>query len=270
MEGPKVKIISGWSDPGGSTVAFINLCNLFNDNGIECTYYGPHKWHLNKCNSASMDKISLAEDDNVLTHFIRPGSNLKKACRRHVLSCHETNMYPLAKMIKDGRIKKDEYSFFQYVSESQREWHRVFTPYQIIPNVISEVKPSKCSEKVAGVIGSIDPHKRTHLSIKRALDDGFEKVYLFGTITDVDYFNLRVLPLMSKQVEYMGHTDNKQEMYDKISSVYHSSKRETFNLVKAECQKAEVEYLGLNSADSSAEYLSNEDILNKWKEALEL
>tara|TARA_R110000824_G_scaffold52108_2_gene144880 strand:- start:2020 stop:2559 length:540 start_codon:yes stop_codon:yes gene_type:complete len=179
-------------------------------------------------------------------------------------------MYPIAKMIKSGRLKKNEYSFFQYVSESQREWHRVFTPYHVIPNVISELNPSKCSDDAVGIIGSIDPHKRTHLSIKRALEDDCGKIYLFGKITDVDYFNLRILPLMGDNVEYLGHLDNKQEMYDKVKTVYHSSKRETFNLVKAECQKAEVEYRGLNSADSNAEYLSNEDILNKWKEALEL
>ena len=34
-----VKIVSGYSDKGGSTTAFINLTNFFNDNGIDCTFF---------------------------------------------------------------------------------------------------------------------------------------------------------------------------------------------------------------------------------------
>ena len=45
-----IKILSSWSRPGGSTIAFIRLCNLFNDRGLECEFYGQHDWHLDKCN----------------------------------------------------------------------------------------------------------------------------------------------------------------------------------------------------------------------------
>lgn len=278
-EEPKVVLVSGWSDPGGSTIANINLCNLFNANGINCTFYGPHKWHLDKCKSGNLNGMKLGKEDNVITHFIRPGSNLKRFCRRHVLSCHETNMYPLKKMIKEEKIKLNHYNFIHFVSDSQREWHRVFHPYKIIPNVISKLEKSTHSKQklwntdapnIAGVIGSIDPHKRTHLSIKRALDDGVDKIYLFGKITDGDYFNIRVLPLMGDNVKYMGHADDKQEMYNQINKVYHSSKRETFNFIKAECELAGVQYSGLPSADSKAKYSPEEEILEMWKKALEL
>ena len=51
-----IKIISGWSNLGGSTESFIKLCNLFNDNNLECVYYGPHNYHLDKCKS---DHLSM-------------------------------------------------------------------------------------------------------------------------------------------------------------------------------------------------------------------
>ena len=57
-----IKIISGWSDKGGSTFAFINLTNTLNEYGYDATFYGPHTWHLDKCKSGILD--------NSLTIFI--------------------------------------------------------------------------------------------------------------------------------------------------------------------------------------------------------
>jgi hypothetical protein len=54
-----IKIITAHSTYGGSTTAFINLTNLFNNNGIECKLYGPHDWHLNKCNSENLIRLKL-------------------------------------------------------------------------------------------------------------------------------------------------------------------------------------------------------------------
>ena len=52
-----VKIISGYSEKGGSTTAFINLTNIFNENGIDCVFYGPHQWHLDKCKSGTFNDL---------------------------------------------------------------------------------------------------------------------------------------------------------------------------------------------------------------------
>ena len=46
-----IKIITGWSNRGGSTFAFINLTNKLNEYGYETILYGPHEWHLDKCKS---------------------------------------------------------------------------------------------------------------------------------------------------------------------------------------------------------------------------
>jgi len=50
-----VKIVSGWSNRGGSTFAFINLTNALNKAGYDTTFYGPHEWHLDKCKSGRMN-----------------------------------------------------------------------------------------------------------------------------------------------------------------------------------------------------------------------
>ena len=66
-----VKIVSGYTEKGGSTTAFINLTNFLNDNGIECVFYGPHEWHLNKCKSSLITDLKYEEEDIViliLTH----------------------------------------------------------------------------------------------------------------------------------------------------------------------------------------------------------
>ena len=44
-----IKILTGYSEKGGSTTALINLTNKFNEANIDCTLYGPHNWHLNQC-----------------------------------------------------------------------------------------------------------------------------------------------------------------------------------------------------------------------------
>jgi len=266
-----IKIISGWSNPGGSTVAHINLCNLFNDNGFTCTYYGPHDWHLDKCRSSSLDAgLSFDPDDIVITHFIRPSGVMKGNCKKSVLSCHETNMYPLKQFAKEGKLKFSNYDFIHFVSDSQRLWHRAFHPYEVIPNVISELKEAPKDLDTVGIIGSIDPHKQTHLSISRALKDGHTKIKLFGEVTNPDYFHHRVKPLMKEGITLEGHVDDKQKMYDQVGTVYHSSLRETFNYIQAECLATGVKYKGLKSAESGAKYMTNTEILDRWVEALEL
>jgi hypothetical protein len=83
----KIKIISGYSEKGGSTTAFINLTNELNKRGYNCTFYGPHKWHLSKCNSDLLSNFKFETDDRVICHYI----NLPKRpeVRKIVFSCHE-------------------------------------------------------------------------------------------------------------------------------------------------------------------------------------
>ena len=77
----KVKIVSGWSNPGGSTAHHISLTNLLNDNGYDCTFYGPHDWHKDKCKSANIQECRLDSEGyfNQPFHTAAP-SKCKEAC----------------------------------------------------------------------------------------------------------------------------------------------------------------------------------------------
>jgi hypothetical protein len=56
-------------------------------------------------------------------------------------------------------------------------------------------------------------------------------------------------------------------VYDRVDCVYHSSLRETFNLVQAECLKTGVEYRGLpeNTMPHDTYEFDNAVIVEKWK-----
>ena len=110
----KVNIASGWSYPGGSTLHHIGLTNLLNDNGYDCTFYGPHDWHIGQCRSGYLDRLDTNEDATLIAHFLY--QNIPPSKHR-ILSLHETNLYPLDKF-DDGH-----WDTIQFVSQHQKEWH---------------------------------------------------------------------------------------------------------------------------------------------------
>lgn len=254
----QVKIVSGWSNPGGSTSHHIALTNLLNDNGIDCTFYGPHEWHLDKCKSGHINECALTVYDTLISHFIEvPTRNVKK----HILSCHETNLFPLK------QLPLQNYDMIHFVSQYQKDWHGVDHPSVVIPGVIDKVKWTSPNNKTAGVIGSIDEHKQTHVSVQRALDAGYDKVLLFGKATDKPYFDKEIQPLLStKNVVMMDYCEDKEEMYGSVEAVYHSSKRECLPTVQGECMKANIPYFGLecNMRKRSDYEFNNQEILKKW------
>jgi hypothetical protein len=259
----KIKILSGWSDPGGSTVALINLCNLFNERGYDCTFYGPHQWHSHYCKGEPLNACPInEEDERLIVHYLKFPHRPEKS-GKVVLACHEKDVYP----VKDVPKFWDDIA---YVSESQKEWQGV--DGQIIPNVLSDLYPSKdIVIGTAGIIGSVDANKQTHLSIERAVEDGYKNILIYGNVTDQNYFDEKVKPLVEKhKVKMMGHEDNKQAMYDRITKVYHSSASETFNLVKAECLLTKTLYDGLDSSESGCELWTKTEILDAWKKLLNL
>ena len=124
-------------------------------------------------------------------------------------------------------------------------------------------------EKIAGVIGSFDENKQTHISIQRALADGCEKVYLFSEPYGPYYENY-IKPLINDNVILKGFVEDKQAMYDMLGCVYHSSKSEVACLVKDECESTGVVFHGNESTDNPPVLLTNDEIINKWLKILEL
>ena len=260
----KIKILSGWSNPGGSTIAFINLCNLFNESGLDCTFYGPHQWHMDQCRGDSLSNCAVNEGGEILIMHYLKIPHRPEASKKVILSCHEKAVYP----VKDVKPFWDE---IVYVSDDQRSWQGV--DGKIIPNVMSSLVNTKANPKgIAGVIGTIGPPKQTRLSIDRALSKGYDKVLLYGNIGDFNYYNREIKPILSDKIIYMDHEYDKQKMYDSVEAVFQTSVNdyETYGLTKAECLLTNTLYFGTDNCDLNIEVWDNEKILNKWKDILEL
>ena len=263
-----IKIISGWSNPGGSTTAFINLCNLFNENGYDCTFYGPHDWHLDKCKSGTFQDINLKKKDVLIYHFLDIFKT-RPPVKKFVLSLHEKDLYNLN--VKEHNM----FDTIHFLNDKHIEWHGgkdQFKNYFISPNVVDNLMPSpKKDLKIGGVIGTIDHNKQTHLSIERALNDGCEQVYVYGNITDQTYYQKYVSKYhMHENVHFPGFTDDKQSVYDNVTDVYQDSLSETWGYIKVECDLTSTNYHGNDSIKNNFVSMSNKEILEKWVKELEL
>ena len=263
----RVKIVSGWSNPGGSTTANINLCNLFNEKGLDCTFYGPHEWHLDKCKSGRIEDAEPLESEDVLImHYFNVAS--KVPVRKMILSLHEKELLPLSGM------KHSHYDAVHFITEEQKQWQLdrlddtsgVNETY-IIPNVYDTLESVEKDTNVAGIIGSIDRNKQTHKSIQRALADGYSKVLLFGKLVDMEYYHEKVEPLLGLNVHFAGYVEDKQMMYNAIDAAYLSSDSEVAPLVKGECFLTGTKFMGNeNTTGGSEAPVSRDDIFDRWVE----
>ena len=257
---PKIKILSGYSEKGGSTTSFINLTNYFNENGINCTFYGPHNWHLDKCKSDLISNFKFEENDNIIVHFLKLTERPK--VKNIVLSSHEKWWFE----IKDEENFTDKVIFLH---DKHKDFHKNYTgKYEIIPNLKENLLPSNKEhlDKVAGIIGTIENRKQTHTSIQRALNDGCEKIILYGHIGDENYYKEYVERYINNSnIILTGHLTDKQKMYDSIGRVYHSSIGEVACLVKDECHLTNTKFFGNNETDNEVSTLNNEEILHIWK-----
>ena len=261
-----VKIVSGYSEKGGSTSAFIDLTNEFNNRGIDTTFYGPHQWHLDKCKSGLLnDGFIVNPDDILICHFLQLPS--RPAAKKVVLSCHEKWWF------KVGEIKQ-YWDTAIFLHDAHREYHNAYTgTFTIIPNLKPELSPINKPELelIAGIIGAIEDRKQTHLSIQRALADGCEKIKIFGHINDQVYYDKFVQPLLNNNnIEIVGFSNNKQDMYNSIGRVYHSSKGEVACLVKDECWLTNTKFFGNEETNHIVSPLSNDEVFELWKQTLEL
>lgn len=268
-----VAIITGWSNIGGSTESFVNLTNALNNEGIDTKLFGPHKWHLDKCNGGLLDDFTKQSTKNIIWHFLGMPIEIEKAIApvNNILSCHEHEVNKVFDRYNIGIFNK-----LHFVSDKQKQYHLDYSglpdddTFVVIPNLLDpKLIPQKTKpvKKIGGVIGSIDKNKQTHIAIKKALKDGCDEVKVFGAVTDHAYANSYVSDLMNKpKVTYHGVVDDKNLMYSLITDVYHYSLNETWGYIKAEC-----DYLGIpfhSNKSSICGVVNSEEIVNSWKEVL--
>jgi hypothetical protein len=264
-----IKIISGYTGKGGSTVAFINLTNYFNSIGLDCVLYGNHDWHLDKCRSAKLSGFKTEPDDRIISHFLELQN--RPNVHKIVLGCHEKWWF------KVGQIKQywDEVIFLHEAHKDYHVENGYHGQYSIIPNLKESLTALPIDQKqeldlVAGIIGSIEDRKKTHISILKALKDRCQKVYIYGNILDEGYFNKEVKPLLGDRVQLIGFSENKQQMYDSIGRVYHSSVGEVACLVKDECYLTNTKFFGNEETNHEVSPLPNNQIINLWLRALDI
>lgn len=259
-----IKIISGWSKPGGSTCHHIWLTNTLNEQGYDCTFYGPHDWHLDKCKSGKIgDGVSIHPNDAVVGHFIPADAITKVQSRRRIYSCHES---PALSPVRDMNL--DGIDVVHFVSEHQRRAQGVEHEQVIIPPHVEKISWTAPGNKKAAVIGSIDSNKHPRQAIENAMKDGFERILLFGKVNDTKYFTNHILPYVAVgAVEIRQHEDDREKMYNQVDAVYHASHSETYGLVEAECKASGIPY---NGAEFLPEPMEDKEIIQKWKDILEL
>lgn len=254
-----IKIISGYSEKGGSTSAFIDLTNELNKRGVDTIFYGPHYWHLDKCRSGLLNEVVVKEDDILICHFLKLPS--RPNAHKVILSCHEKWWF------KVGDIKQ-YWDIAVFLHNEHRQYHNTYSGESvIIPNLKPPLVPiSKPGlELTAGIIGSIEERKQTHKSIQRALEDGCTKIKIFGHINDNEYYEKYVKPLLNDTIEIVGYTTDKQAMYNSIGRVYHSSKGEVACLVKDECWLTDTKFFGNEETENKVSELTNDEIITLWQ-----
>ena len=160
-----------------------------------------------------------------------------------------------------------------FLHEAHRRYHSAYEGESvIIPNLKPDLKRREKDhlDKIAGVIGTIEDRKQTRVSILKALEDGCEKVLIFGRIGESSYFEKEVKALLSDTVQLVGFAENKQSMYDSIGRVYHFSKGEVASLVKDECYLTGTKFFGNEETENEVSTLTNEEVIGLWAKELGL
>ena len=255
-----IKIVTGYSNPGGSTVALKNLCKEFNARDIDCEMYGPNEWHLKFGDQHKLIKnLAINSEDKVIAHYINLPENIRD---QTVFSCHEMWWFDFNNVSKF-------YKKVQFLTPKQANYHSGVTDYVLIPNVKEHIEVDRGSDarNVAGIIGAIEPRKNTTLSSQRAREAGCKKILLFGPIMDDRYYDQEVIPLMKDDTKYMGYA-SKSKIYSSIDTVFHSSNGEVASLVKDECATTGVKFFGNSSTDNMLSTMTNDEVISAWMREL--
>ena len=272
-----IKIFSQVGTLTGSLIALLRLCEELNNANIEAklflsaqhyiqpvellyNYINPR--HVKLLQPGQLSWGDFDKNDTVISHYIL--WPIRPQVKKMILYCQETDLFDLKK------LNCDMHDQIVFVSAFQKTWHN--TDGLVIPPLGQSLKPVDISNNnIAGIIGSIDSHKQTHISIMRALEDGYKKIQLWGIKSSDDYFDLKIAPFIKDNLcSYMGTFTDAQSVYNTLHSVYCSSLRETYNYVQLECLQTGVQYKGTPENTFAVDHFcfDNKKIIDKWIHAL--
>lgn len=296
-----IKIISGYSYPAGDTLALVNLCNEFNSRGVACVFYGPDNWHVEKCKSGMLEEFSPEIDDIIIVNDVplwSPGelthvSPLVKRNRRKqflatlqeiskkYLPARSSSNYKLLLTCQGGgahpsiffRLSRfHKIHFTAPAGNALKRCFRMAHPTFVVPNFSSALNRSEHKPvKIGGVIGSIKKSNNIVAAVECALRDGMEKVFIFGSVKDPQYYYDKIKPLTIKyrgQIKYVGFMDDRQRMYDAVSDVY-SAVNKPWSVVGHECVMTHTRFHALGWSGTE-DRISNDQIFELWKKELSL
>jgi len=290
---------SGHTNFGGSTLIIDSIVRLLNEGGVPALFYGKHPWF------ESLSRFNKAEgfppvqpDDMLVCHYYVPEKrpNVRKSiyatheetspipfrigrylCSRCggemvtrltkkdmavCLHCHKRQ----AKFVGLGVFDHVVFSSIAHEKKcraAQRDWG----PSTVIPNPIEvdfEWRPPK--EPVAGIIGTINSRKAPHVSIEKAREAGFKKIFLYGNYEN-PYFETVAKPLFDDDVVYKGLVSDREEMYNSISAVFQYSLQEQASMVLGECKKLGIPF-HCSDAVHDWDLATHEEIFDAWCEVL--
>lgn len=296
-----IKIISGCSYPAGDILALVNLCNEFNSRGVACVFYGPDNWHVDKCKSGTLEEFSPEIDDIIIVNDVplwSPGglahvNPLVKRNRRKqflatlqeiskkYLPAKSSSNYKLLLTCQGGGahpsifFRLSRFHKIHFTAPSGNALKRLFRmayPTFIAPNFSNALNKSVHKPvKTGGVIGSIKKSNNTAAAIEHAFQDGMEKIIIYGSIKDPQYYYDKIVPLTMKyhgKIKYAGFMDDRQKMYDAVSDVY-SAANKPWSVVSHECAMTNTRFHAPGWSDTEGR-ISNDQIFEIWKKELSL
>lgn len=265
-----IKFITGYSGYGGSTIMFIQHCNLLNEKGYKAELYGREGWHLDRCPYArKYEDLIFEEDDILIYHFMEPES--RPSCKKVLLMLQETSLYDLKS--KPIHVFDD----ILFVSEAQKNWHS-YDGGLIMPNrmngLVDVSLHSPPNKNVAGIVGNIHPIKRPDLAVRKAIEDNMQEIILFGPICDglsfEEYCARHMSEIKDDRVKYGGFVDpnNRMDIYNRFDVLYHFGEFESACITLGECRILGKPVVKCNELHDYP-ILTDEEILEKWKSIID-
>ncbi|MFT5703970.1 MAG: hypothetical protein ACI9TO_001351 [Rickettsiales bacterium] len=300
-----IKIISSHNIPNDENISAVALCNSLNQDGIDCVFYGLSSWHLDKCKTLPLSKFKVRKNDLIITTGFALDNHGDLFCLNTKLrGLHHLKSKRIGRVIK-SQLKKFYNSlrgiFYRkfasvkliFSTNEDRDFDFVkiakfydkihLTDSNIIsnknikhfvcPNVKNEnlITITKThNKKVAGIVGTICSYRGILESINKSLEDGFEKIVIYGFMQDPVYFYDKIEPLMKEnkgKIQFAGFVESYLEIFSEISDIYFYPNSKIATTLPQYCASSLVDFHG-NDNVILVQNIENDEAVKIWLKEL--